>query len=163
MAGIELLDANRYRVALAVVDPVVKQDHQPVAIGRGEAAQNSIACKHSVLGRSPGVPFSSFAGKYPLLLERRPGETAAFALLRAEFARPGAQAIDFSDVGQRLIAIKKDREIVFLCNCPNEASAASAAKQLIDLGFSRVRPLAGGFEAWVAAGYKVAASVAQWG
>lgn len=39
-------------------------------------------------------------------------------------------------------------EVVVYCDCPNEASAARVASQLKQLGFRRVRPLAGGLEAW---------------
>ncbi|WP_457002675.1 MULTISPECIES: rhodanese-like domain-containing protein [unclassified Luteimonas] len=39
-------------------------------------------------------------------------------------------------------------EVVVYCDCPNEASAARVASQLKQLGFGRVRPLAGGLEAW---------------
>lgn len=39
-------------------------------------------------------------------------------------------------------------EVVVYCDCPNEASAAQVAGQLKKLGFGRVRPLAGGLEAW---------------
>jgi rhodanese-related sulfurtransferase len=45
-----------------------------------------------------------------------------------------------------------DREIVVYCNCPNEVSAARAAATLVAQGLLRARPLAGGLDAWVAAG-----------
>jgi membrane protein DedA with SNARE-associated domain/rhodanese-related sulfurtransferase len=45
-----------------------------------------------------------------------------------------------------------DREIVLYCDCPNEVSAAMAAQLLAARGAMRVRPLAGGLEAWVASG-----------
>ena len=48
-----------------------------------------------------------------------------------------------------------DRDIILYCTCPNEASAANAAKQLMNRGFTRVRPLYGGLDAWIAAGYAV--------
>jgi rhodanese-related sulfurtransferase len=48
-----------------------------------------------------------------------------------------------------------DNDIVFFCDCPNEASAAYAAKGLMDLGYTRVRPLLGGLDAWIAAGYEL--------
>jgi membrane protein DedA with SNARE-associated domain/rhodanese-related sulfurtransferase len=70
---------------------------------------------------------------------------------------PGARAIDLAQVDRHLGEFPKDREIVFFCSCPNEASAASAAKVLMDLGYTRVRPLLGGLEAWAAAGYAVEA------
>jgi membrane protein DedA with SNARE-associated domain/rhodanese-related sulfurtransferase len=46
-------------------------------------------------------------------------------------------------------------EVIVYCACPNEASAAMVAKQLMRAGFKRVRPLAGGIEAWVEQGYPV--------
>ncbi|HEY6863726.1 MAG TPA: rhodanese-like domain-containing protein [Burkholderiales bacterium] len=74
---------------------------------------------------------------------------------RREGSIPGARVMSFADVEYRLADLPRDRDIVFFCSCPNEASAASAAKLLADLGYARVRPLAGGFDAWVAAGYGV--------
>jgi len=44
-------------------------------------------------------------------------------------------------------------EVIVYCDCPNEASAALLARALKKRGFGRVRPLAGGFDAWRAEGY----------
>jgi membrane protein DedA with SNARE-associated domain/rhodanese-related sulfurtransferase len=44
-------------------------------------------------------------------------------------------------------------EVIVYCACPNEASAAAVAKKLMRAGFKRVRPLAGGIEAWIEKGY----------
>jgi membrane protein DedA with SNARE-associated domain/rhodanese-related sulfurtransferase len=66
---------------------------------------------------------------------------------------PGAMAMELGGIDRQLEQFPKDREIVFFCNCPNEASAASAAKVLMDLGYTRVRPLLGGIDAWTAAGH----------
>lgn len=41
--------------------------------------------------------------------------------------------------------------------CPNEASAARSAKQLISMGCLSVRPLSGGIFAWKDAGFDVEA------
>jgi membrane protein DedA with SNARE-associated domain/rhodanese-related sulfurtransferase len=46
-------------------------------------------------------------------------------------------------------------EVIVYCACPNEASAAAVAKKLMRAGFKRVRPLAGGIEAWVEKGYDI--------
>lgn len=46
-------------------------------------------------------------------------------------------------------------EVIVYCACPNEASAAMVAKKLMRAGFKRVRPLAGGIEAWVERGYGI--------
>jgi len=50
-------------------------------------------------------------------------------------------------VDGRLGELPADREIVFYCTCPNEASAAQVAKKLIGLGYTKVRPLHGGLDA----------------
>ena len=68
---------------------------------------------------------------------------------------PGALAMGAAEVDGRLGELPADREIVFYCTCPNEASAAQVAKKLIGLGYTRVRPLHGGLDAWIAAGYEV--------
>ena len=43
-------------------------------------------------------------------------------------------------------------EAVVYCACPNEATSARIAKQLISMGFHPVRPLAGGSHDWQEAG-----------
>jgi len=68
---------------------------------------------------------------------------------------PGALEMDIGEIEQRLSELPEDRDLVFYCDCPNEASAAHVAKQLIDLGYTRVRPLHGGLEAWVEAGNEI--------
>ncbi|WP_064746762.1 rhodanese-like domain-containing protein [Lysobacter antibioticus] len=65
---------------------------------------------------------------------------------------PGAVFVaSLDDVG-----IAPRDEVVVYCDCPNEASAATLARELRRRGFKRVRPLAGGFEAWRAQGHAVA-------
>ena len=68
---------------------------------------------------------------------------------------PGALHIPLTDVQQHLRDLPRDRDIISYCTCPNEASAAQVAKILMDNGFKRVRPLHGGLDAWIAAGYTV--------
>lgn len=45
----------------------------------------------------------------------------------------------------------KDRPIITLCACPQDAGAIQAARTLLNQGFLSVRPLKGGYEAWIAA------------
>ena len=68
---------------------------------------------------------------------------------------PGALAIDDADVVERLGHLPRDRQMIFYCTCPNEASAAVAAKKLMELGYTRVRPLQGGLDAWIEGGHEV--------
>jgi membrane protein DedA with SNARE-associated domain/rhodanese-related sulfurtransferase len=61
---------------------------------------------------------------------------------------PGALHMTLDEVEHRQQEIPRDREIVLYCSCPNEVSAARAALLLQRKGFSRVRPLLGGIDAW---------------
>ena len=69
---------------------------------------------------------------------------------------PGALLADLESVGNALHDVPSDRELVIYCSCPNEVSAARAAKLLMAIGYRNVRPLLGGLDAWDAAGYSVA-------
>ena len=66
---------------------------------------------------------------------------------------PGALRVPVDGVGAHVRDLPRDRDIVLYCACPNEASAARVARILKHHGFARVRPLAGGLDAWIAAGY----------
>ncbi|HSY45599.1 MAG TPA: DedA family protein/thiosulfate sulfurtransferase GlpE [Steroidobacteraceae bacterium] len=68
---------------------------------------------------------------------------------------PGALHMPLHEVGARSATLPRDREIILYCSCPNEASAAQAAHVLMRHGFRKVRPLFGGLDAWIAAGYAV--------
>jgi membrane protein DedA with SNARE-associated domain/rhodanese-related sulfurtransferase len=69
---------------------------------------------------------------------------------------PGALHVPLQEVAHRLKELPRDRDTILYCTCPSEASAARVAKILMNHGFKRVRPLYGGLDAWVAAGYAVA-------
>lgn len=68
---------------------------------------------------------------------------------------PGALLVDMAAPLSVLPEPPRDRDVVVYCTCPNEASAARVAKALMLRGFTRVRPLLGGLDAWVEAGYAV--------
>jgi len=68
---------------------------------------------------------------------------------------PGALLADLDSVDQALHDVPLDQELVIYCNCPNEATSASAARALMARGYRHVRPLQGGLDAWGAAGYPV--------
>jgi membrane protein DedA with SNARE-associated domain/rhodanese-related sulfurtransferase len=90
-------------------------------------------------------------GQQPLIVDLRT------SLVRDQDSRfiPDALVMDFAEVDQRLDRVPTDREIIFYCTCPNEAGAARVARKLMDLGYTHVRPLLGGLDAWIAAGYPV--------
>jgi membrane protein DedA with SNARE-associated domain/rhodanese-related sulfurtransferase len=68
---------------------------------------------------------------------------------------PGAIAVDMKNLKVELLPIKPEEEVIVYCACPNEYSAAKVAKVLIQHGFTRVHPLLGGIDAWIAAGHPV--------
>jgi membrane protein DedA with SNARE-associated domain/rhodanese-related sulfurtransferase len=68
---------------------------------------------------------------------------------------PGALHVPLPEVARHLKELPRDRDIILYCTCPSEASAARVAKILMNHGFLRVRPLHGGLDAWIAAGYSV--------
>jgi membrane protein DedA with SNARE-associated domain/rhodanese-related sulfurtransferase len=90
-------------------------------------------------------------GKGPVVVDLRS------AAARAEDGRsiPGSITMDYEELKMESPPLPRDREVIFYCNCPNDAGAAYAARKLIDLGYTRVRPLDGGLDAWVDAGYDV--------
>ena len=89
------------------------------------------------------------------LLDR--GERPLIVDVRSKIARddgriPGAIASLGDELAPELIAHPKEALIVVYCACPNDASAVLAARKLLERGFRNVRPLAGGIDAWTAAG-----------
>jgi rhodanese-related sulfurtransferase len=68
---------------------------------------------------------------------------------------PGAMTMSVEDLTPPILDTTYDGEVVVYCACPNEASAARVAKRLMQMGYSHVRPLTGGIDAWIAAGYSV--------
>jgi membrane protein DedA with SNARE-associated domain/rhodanese-related sulfurtransferase len=53
------------------------------------------------------------------------------------------------------VQFDRKSEVVIYCDCPNDASAAVAALRLKEMGFTNVRPLAGGIDAWSSGGRKL--------
>ncbi len=89
------------------------------------------------------------AGAAPVIVDVRSATARALEPRQV----PGALAITLQQVAGELKHLPREREIVLYCSCPNEASAAQVARVLQAHGFQRVRPLHGGLEAWIAAGY----------
>ncbi|HWM66170.1 MAG TPA: DedA family protein/thiosulfate sulfurtransferase GlpE [Steroidobacteraceae bacterium] len=104
-------------------------------------AQIEVGDLHKLMGTPPP----------PLVIDVR----SATAVQLEPRCIPGARHIPLTDVQRHLRDLPRDRDIISYCTCPNEASAAQVAKILIDNGFKKVRPLHGGLDAWVAAGYTV--------
>jgi len=91
------------------------------------------------------------SGAAPLVVDVR----SPTAIALEPRAIPGALRVPLNEARDRLLGVSREREIVAYCTCPNEVSAAEVAKILMESGFRRVRPLRGGLDAWIAAGYAV--------
>ncbi|WP_020648016.1 DedA family protein/thiosulfate sulfurtransferase GlpE [Solimonas variicoloris] len=65
---------------------------------------------------------------------------------------PGASTPEPDVLELALADLPRDRTVVLYCACPNEISAAQMAQRMRALGFSDVRPLLGGLDAWRASG-----------
>ncbi len=74
---------------------------------------------------------------------------------QSESRIPGAVTMLIGGPAPSLLDPLYDGEVIVYCACPNEASAARVARQLMQMGYKRVRPLAGGIDAWINAGYPV--------
>jgi len=61
---------------------------------------------------------------------------------------PGAVRVAVEELERRHHEIPRDRDVILFCACPNEVTAARIALLLKKNGITRVRPLAGGVEAW---------------
>ncbi len=93
------------------------------------------------------------------LVDRGPAPVIIDALAPASRQRegviPGAIPVETLRLDSGAATAPFDAEVIVYCACPNEASAARIAQQLIRMGCIRVRPLTGGIFAWKDAGFDV--------
>ena len=88
------------------------------------------------------------AGRSLIVIDARPSASRT-----RDGMIPGAVTFEALQQGEH--GRQHQGEAVVYCACPNEATAARIAKQLIAMGFHPVRPLAGGIHAWRAAGLEI--------
>ena len=78
------------------------------------------------------------------------------ALTQAATGRiPGALAIDMQKLEASFKDVPTEGEVILYCACPNEATAVKVAQRLKKVGYTRIRPLLGGIDAWIEAGHEV--------
>lgn len=82
----------------------------------------------------------------PLLLDLR-GQSMIMQTAPVD----GALVAELDRLFEAVGAWPKEKPIVTMCACPEDATAIQAAKLLTDAGYRFVRPLKGGYEAWLAA------------
>jgi membrane protein DedA with SNARE-associated domain/rhodanese-related sulfurtransferase len=89
------------------------------------------------------------SGSRPVIVDARP------AHLQGDGRIPGALSMTEDTIDSVFIDTDIDTDIVLYCSCPNDVTAAKMAKLLIKRGYHKVRPLKGGIDAWVDAGFKI--------
>lgn len=62
---------------------------------------------------------------------------------------PGAVVAEHDRLFEAVGDWPKHQPIVTLCHCPEDAGAIQAANRLLDAGYRSVRPLQGGYDAWL--------------
>jgi len=84
------------------------------------------------------------AGENPVILDLRSRDELVLdpAIIH------GAIHLERDEVAARQHEFPRDRDIVVYCSCPNEITSARVALLLQRQGFTRVRPLLGGIDAW---------------
>lgn len=68
---------------------------------------------------------------------------------------PGAQRVSPEDVVARPNIIPKDEDVVVYCTCPSEKTSRRILRRALALGFTRVKFLRGGLQAWKGMGFPV--------
>lgn len=68
---------------------------------------------------------------------------------------PGALHIELEQIASQLHRLPRDLPLIVYCACPNDVSAVRAALKLHAAGLKHARPLRGGIDGWLAAGYRV--------
>lgn len=98
--------------------------------------------------RAESVGQRLLAGEPVLLMDARsPDEWR-----RADLQLAGSLRIRPSEVENHLRLIPQGRPVVTYCGCPEARCSRRAAEALIENGWKDVHPLAGGFDAALAAG-----------
>jgi membrane protein DedA with SNARE-associated domain/rhodanese-related sulfurtransferase len=82
------------------------------------------------------------AGETPVILDLRSKDAVAQDPVLIQ----GAIHVSMEEIEK--LQFPQDRDIVVYCSCPNEVSSARLALRLQRKGFTRVRPLLGGIDAW---------------
>lgn len=67
----------------------------------------------------------------------------------------GALHVNSRKLEHRAKNLPRDREVVTYCSCRGDSTSIRAARRLLEIGFSRVRVLRGGWDAWVDSGGQV--------
>lgn len=96
---------------------------------------------------TPGELLAAMESEHPLLLLDLRGHS----MVAETGPIIGATAAEHDRLLDAVGHWPKHQPIVTLCNCPEDAGAIQAAHRLLKAGYLSVRPLQGGYTAWLAA------------
>lgn len=68
---------------------------------------------------------------------------------------PGAKRIPPKELLENPSLIPKEKDAVVYCTCPSDKTSKEILQKALALGFSRIKFLEGGLDAWKAKGYPV--------
>lgn len=88
------------------------------------------------------------SARRPLVLDLR---GAALIEASGPLCIPGLRVAEHDALSAAVADWPKNQPIVTLCACPEDAGAIQAARRLLKEGYLSVKPLRGGYEAWLAA------------
>lgn len=139
------------------------------AIHEAELSPESLALLESSLLPRSRDHIPALEGLIAGLVERIPVEEAherlernPEGLLVCAYEEPARfeqnrieRAMSLQEFDSRAEFLPHDHEVIFYCACPHEATSASVAEKYQDEGFTRVKVLLGGIDAWKRAGYRV--------
>jgi len=89
------------------------------------------------------------AGESPVILDLR----SSAELAQDPAVILGAIHLGLDEIEKRHGEFPHDRDIIVYCSCPNEVTSARVALSLQRKGFTHVRPLLGGIDAWRKSNY----------
>lgn len=95
---------------------------------------------------TPGELLAALDGEQPPLVLDLRGAT----MIAETGPIPGAVVAEHDYLHDAVGDWPKNRPIVTLCACPEDAGAIQAARHLMSQGYLSARPLQGGYEAWMA-------------
>jgi rhodanese-related sulfurtransferase len=89
------------------------------------------------------------------LLKTDPAAVLVGAFEKEEYFRQNdlEGAISLNEFRKRRNSIPKDESVIFYCACPHDEGAIKQAKKYFREGFTNVKILDGGVNAWKIAGY----------
>lgn len=136
-----------------IVSLLVAASFVAISCGTAETSNNNGSTSEQVLGTYSNVSVTDLnnalsQGNDIIVLDvRTPGEVAQGYVTSAQF-------MDINNANFKTQAANLDKAKTVYVYCRSGVRSQKASKTLIDMGFTDVRNVEGGFNAWLQSGYK---------